>query len=386
MTTPPPFRPGISTLLTRHRRWLTGKRVALVSHQAAVDEHGLSSAERLWLTEGIDLTTILGPEHGYFGGAGETIRSRRHPRFGIPVYSLYGRARRPTPRMLRDCDIIVIDLQDLGARCYTYVSTIQEVLIAAERAQLPVIVADRPIPLACTPDGPPLADGFESFVASIPAPMLYAMTPGEAAGWMADTLGLNIDIRVALANGYNRDPSRNRSWPPWIPPSPGIVTWEAAQAYTSTVFTEAVPAIDCGRGSGLSFQLIGAPWINPAGVAEALDDLSLPGVTFHEHRYSPRVGRYASRPLDGLRMVITSPARFRPILTSVCILSVLQKLYGINRLWRAPKTRPRFFDALYGTDSVRTALLDGVPGPKIAGTWQRGLKKFRSTRSRHLLY
>jgi len=374
--------------LTRHRRRLAGRRIALVSHQPAIDPHGISTAELLWRANGIELTTILGPEHGYFctGGAGESIRSRNHPRYRIPVYSLYGRARRPAPRMLRNCDTIVIDLHDLGARCYTYVSTMLEVLIAAQESKLPVIVADRPIPLPCTPDGPAVAAGFESFVAAIPAPMLYAMTPGETATWLIEELGLDVDLRVCAMSGYNRDPARGRAWPPWIPPSPGIVTWEAAQAYTATVFTEAVPAIDCGRGGGLSFQLIGAPWIKPAAVIEALGDLSLPGVTLHEHRYAPRIGRYASKSVDGVRMVITSPARFRPILTSVCVLSVLQALYGPNRLWRAPKTRPEFFDALYGSDSVRLALLDGVPGPKIASTWQRDLKKFKSARARHLLY
>ena len=383
-----PFLPGLTTLLRGHADWLKGKRIALLSHQAAVDGQGVTSAERLWTDERVKLAAILGPEHGFYGvgGAGETMRSGRHRRYNIPVYSLYGKTRRPAPRMLRRVDAIVVDLQDLGARPYTYVSTLKEVMIAADRLHIPVIVADRPIPLAHAPDGPITQEGYESFVAAIAAPMLYAMTMGETALWLREQLALDVDVRVSRMQGYHRDPARRSNWPPWVPPSPAIVSWESAQCYTATVFTEAIPAIDCGRNTGLSFQLIGAPRLRAAELIERLGESPCPGVSFHEHTYVARTGPHSSKVLDGVRIAIRSPARFRPVSLSVAIVAALQDMLGVDRLWRSPKARLKFFDTLYGTPSVRLALMEGVSGHDVASSWQKKIARYKRSRREHLLY
>jgi uncharacterized protein YbbC (DUF1343 family) len=288
--------------------------------------------------------------------------------------------------MLCHVDVVVFDLQDLGARPYTYVATLRELLLAADAHGKEVIVADRPIPLRSAPDGPVTRPGFASFVAAIPAPMLYAMTPGETALWLRDALALKIPLRVAAMSGYDGAGPRGADWPPWVPPSPGIVSWESAQCYTATVFCEAMPAIDHGRNSGLSFQLLGAPWLRAPALLERLADGALAGVAFHAHRYIPRSGPYAGRALDGVRLSVTDPRRFRPVRTSIFIVSALQALHGRRRLWRGAGARPEFFDKLYGGDDTRRALQDGAAPEAIAAAWRGELRAFQRLRRKHALY
>jgi uncharacterized protein YbbC (DUF1343 family) len=380
------FRPGIDTLLSSGA--LRGRRVALISHTAAMTAAGATSAEALQASPGVTLAALFAPEHGFFGaaGAGDPVHTRRHPVWRIPVYSLYGRRLAPSPAQLRTLDALVFDLQDLGARCYTYVSTLRHTLEAAARAGLPVVVADRPVPLPATPDGPLLEPGFESFVGCVRTPLCYAMTPGETARWLQRDLGLKIDLTVARLSGYHREPRRGADWPPWAPPSPGIRSWETAACYLATVFTEGVAALSCGRTTTLPFQVFGAPWMKAEALREMLGDEKLPGVAFHPHPFIPPTDPYAGRLIPGLRMTVTDPALFRPARTSVSILAALQRLHGRRRIWGAPGTRPDFFDKLYGTDAVRLALLDGESGAALAARWKPGLAAFAVTRAKALLY
>lgn len=384
----PRFCPGIDTLLGRNKRWLAGRRVGLVSHLAAVDSRGCLTAERLWRDPDVELVCLMGPEHGFFGraGAGARCGSRRHPAWGIPVYSLYGRHRRPTPGMLRGLDTIIFDLQDLGARCYTYVSTLRLVLEAAAEAGQEVIIADRPVPLPLTVDGPVTEPGFGSFVALVGTPLSYGMTPGETACWLKTSLRLDVRLRVARMQGYFRQAPGGPGWPPWVPPSPAIVSWESAMCFPATVCFEALGAIDHGRRTGQPFQLLGARWMRGEETAEALSAQELPGVRFYAHRFdaSPREER--AKLLDGVRMAVVDPARYRPALTAVTIVAVLQALYGTGRVWAADRSRPEFFDKLFGTDTVRKALLDGEAPRTIAKGWAAPLRAFRQTRRNVLLY
>jgi uncharacterized protein YbbC (DUF1343 family) len=380
------FSPGIDTLLAQGI--LKGRRVGLISHTAALTSSGATSAEALQAAPGVRLISLFAPEHGFFGaaGAGDPVRSRPHPVWRIPVHSLYGARLAPTPAQLKAIDVLVVDLQDLGARCYTYVSTLKHALQAAAAAHRPVIVADRPIPLPVNPDGPMLQPGFESFVGCVRTPFSYAMTPGETALWLRRDLDLDLELTVAEMTGYRRQPHRAPDWPPWVPPSPGIRSWETAACYTATVFTEGVASISCGRTTPLPFQVFGAPWMKGEAMREALDSERLPGVAFHPHPFIPPSDPYAGRLIPGLRMVVTDPLTFRPILTSVAILAALQKLHGRRRVWGAPGTRPDFFDKLYGTDAVRLALLDGVSAGAMAERWRPELAAFARSRGRALLY
>ena len=221
------FHVGLDVLLDEQADLLKGKRIGLVSHMAALDGRGMGSAERVMGERGCRLTALLGPEHGFLGcaGAGETLGNRRHPVLRVPIYSLYGETRRPTAAMLRNVDVLLFDMQDIGTRCYTYVATLRHVMEAAAEFGKGVLVADRPIPLPMVVDGPMPDAGLMSFVASIPAPMVYGMTPGETALWLRRRLGLDLDLHVAPMRGYRRENRRAPDWPPWVPPSPGIRSW-----------------------------------------------------------------------------------------------------------------------------------------------------------------
>ena len=382
------FRPGISALLGPCSHWIQGRRVGLVSHPAAVDRRGTSSLDLLANHPSARLVSLFGPEHGFFGaaGAGETVKSTRLAPYGLPVHSLYGEHRRPTPSMLRGVDVIVFDLQDLGVRCYTYVSTLRYVLEAAAACGKTVVVADRPVPLPATLDGPMLDPEFTSFVGLVPAPFVYGMTPGEAALWLRSELSLDVELKVAPMANYRRQPSREAGWPPWIPPSPGIRAWESAQSYAATVFCEAVPAVDNGRGTSLAFQLIGAPWLDAEALLARLSAARLGGVCFHRHTYIASFGAWSGKRIAGLRLTVTDAAAFRPVTTAIHILHAIQAHHGRRRLWSGPQSNPAFFDKLFGTDVVRAALLDGAAPAEIAVAWPRARAAFSERRRSVLLY
>jgi len=382
------FSAGIDVLLSRHRGWLSGRRIGLVSHAAAVDSKGCSSAERLFREGDLRLSCLFGPEHGFFGAAqaGVACRNARHPHFGIPIFSLYGDTRKPDAGMLADIDTLVFDMQDIAARPYTFVSTLRYVLEAAAVSGKEVVVADRPVPLPDVLDGPVAEESMSSFVAMVRTPMSYGMTPGETALWLKESLGIGVQVRVAEMEGYRREGRRGRDWPPWIPPSPGMRSWESAMCYTATVGFEALAAVDHGRATNLAFQVIGSEWMNGWETAGRLNAFGLPGVRFYAHCYAARPLDKDVRLLDGVRIVVTEPAVFRPVLTGVSVIRCLQDMYGTKQVWAAGPTRAGFFDKLFGTTSVRKGLLKGKDAKTISSQWNRGIAAFRRTRDACLLY
>jgi len=376
------FRLGIENLIEEFTHRLRWQRVAILSHQAAVTTGGATSAQALRAAIGEKLVALFGPEHGFFGflGAGELTGSSLHEEWQIPIHSLYGQSRKPTPEMLEGIDVIIVDFQDLGARCYTYLATLRRTLEAAAEADIAVMVADRPIPTANIVDGPPLEPDWRSFVADAPLPMAYGMTPGETALWLQDQLGLNLSLRVVPCRGWLRPDPPPAVLPEWLPPSPGIRTIESARCYLATVFTEALPQVDCGRGTNLAFRLLGAPWLDAAAFGAALNDEKLPGVHFYPHRYRP--GHDDSQVLDGLRIAVTDPVLFKPVATSVAILSHLPQFFLQGNIWEAPATRPEFFDQLYGGPATRLALQAGTDWREIVAAWQPSLDAWQATRQR----
>lgn len=382
------FSTGIDVLLSERRSCLQGRRVGLLSHQAALCRDGATSAQRLHAELGAGLVALFGPEHGFLGqaGAGEATHTRRHPEWGIPVYSLYGACRKPTPAMLRRVDVVVCDLQDLGARCYTYLATLRNLLEAAAESGVRVIVADRPIPLPRIVDGPMLEPAHASFVGPAEMPMCTGMTPAESAQWLVQSLGLTVDLQVAPMHGWARGGRRGADWPEFVPPSPGIRTWESGMTYLATVFSEALPGIDCGRGTNLAFRILGAPWLRAEAFCERMNACGLAGVRFYPHRYVAEVPPYAGRALDGVRIAVTDPARFHPVATSVQVLRMLAQQYGAARVWRHKGVRPQWFDQLYGTMKVRQALQKGVSPGEIVAEWRAESSGFGVSRRKALLY
>jgi uncharacterized protein YbbC (DUF1343 family) len=246
-----------------------------------------------------------------------------------------------------------------------------------------VIVTDRPTPLPDIVDGPGLARRFECFVAPAPVPFCYGMTPGETARWLVAELELPVDLTVVPMQGYAREPAVTEL--PWLPPSPAIRTPATAAAYPATVCFEALGAVRFGRGTNLVFQAVGMHRGQYGELAERLRARSLPGVEFHPCRFVHTTAAAAGRIVNGARLTVVDPARYRPALTAVNLVHVCQQLLGKDRLWRRG-ARPDFFDRLFGTDSVRSALLDDEDPATIAAGWQPGLRRFRQRRQRILLY
>ncbi len=381
------MQPGIDILLSKHKDWLTNKRIGLVTHLAAVDSLGITSARRLWEEESLNLVSLFGPEHGFSisGAAGATCPSSQHPSWDIPIHSLYGNTRKPTDSMLQDIDTLVIDLQDLGFRPYSYVSTLKLVMEAASEQNIPLIVADRPVPLPRITDGPVTETGFSSFVALIDAPMAYGMTPGETALWIDKHYNLDLNLCIAKMQNYTRQSKRGEDWPSWVNPSPAIPSWESAMCFPATVFCEALRSIDCGRATDKPFQFLGAKWMRGEEVCDALTDAILTGFKCHPHRYAPHPAE-PNRLLDGIRISVTSPHEFRPIEASLAIIQCLRALYGQEQVWEPNVTRNEWFDKLYGTDSVRKALCDAENAESIAESWKVPLEDFEQERKECLLY
>jgi len=382
------FKLGLDVLLADHLDWLSGQRVGLVSHTAAIDSSGLTSAEKLRRCTGVNLSALFGPEHGFRGlaAAGALTPDESHSEWNLPIYSLYGATRKPTPEMLKGIDVLVVEFQDLGARPYTYVSTLALVLEAASESHIPVIVADRPIPLPLSADGPVTAPQYTSFVAALPLPMQYGMTPAETALWIRNRSLPDLDLRIAPMQGYDCECERQPSWPPWVPPSPRIRSWESASLFTCTVFGEALPALDYGSGTENSFQLIGAPWLERDRLCDSLAGSGLAGIHFAPIDYQAQSGLYKGTVLSGLRLHITDYSAFRPLTTCVTLLEHIIKLYGATPLWTAAGTRPEWFDSLFGTDQVRRALQKGTSAAEIISQWQPALTEYKRTRFPQFLY
>ncbi len=347
----PRFQTGLERWLASGARGWNGARFGLVAHAASVHRGGAHAVDLLRERFGRGLAAIFSPEHGFNGiaGAGERVEHARHSRWGIPIYSLYGAHRRPTPEMLRGLDALIFDVQDIGVRCYTYGSTLRLVLEAAAEANLPVLVADRPVPFYRDADGPVLDPALESFVGMIPgAPLVHGLTPAELARWLCRNLAISVDVHLLTLGGSPRGPAPE----PWIPPSPSIRSWPAARWYPATVFTEALPALDCDRSGPHPFQSLGAAWMDASRVLEAIGPMRGARMTPDAWKRSDGVS------VSGLRFseAASSKMPWRPVDIGFRCLRAVGEAHGRDRVWRARGARPEFFDQLAGAAYARRAL------------------------------
>ncbi len=396
--TPPcaPVKTGAAALMERGFDLLDGKRVGLVvNHTARVDDAHL--IDLVFAAPNVELAALFGPEHGLRGtaDAGEKVADGRDERTGAPAYSLYGATRKPTPDMLREIDVLVFDIQDIGARFYTYISTMGLAMQAAAEQGVPFVVLDRPNPLGGNyVSGFVLEPEHTSFVGQYPIPMVHGMTVGELAHMIRDHSmmeGLDaLELHVVEMEGWRRD----MLWPdtglPWIPPSPNIPDFETALVYPGAVFFEATAASE-GRGTRSPFVQVGAPWLHGQAAADSLNARNLPGVRFEAASFTPTSipgmashPKLAEQPLKGIRHILTDEHAFQPVETGIHVLDVF---------WRQAATaqeelvnRPAGLARLAGAQRLLDLLQQGASPATIAASWEREVAAFREARAASLRY
>ena len=378
----PLVRPGIDVLLTDSLRLVQGRRVGLLTNQTGVDRAGVSDVERL-MEAGIDLVAIFSPEHGYRGALDEeNIGHGVDSATGVPIFSLYGEVRVPTAGMLNGLDLLLVDLQDIGARPYTYVSTMLLAMQAAEAESVSVVVLDRPNPIGGDlVQGPMRDSSFTSFVGMLPVPMRHGMTLGELARYGSRVLGIEADLTVVPAGGWRRDIWFDGTGLPWVRPSPSMPDLESATHYPGTVIFEATN-LSVGRGTPVAFQVVGAPWLNaravvaalgaPAGVL-ATDTVVVPA--------SPPDGKYDRVALPSVRLLVVDREAYDPVALAVALLGAIRAVHPDSLA-----VDPRRLAQLLGTDRVWEELERGSAPSAIVQGWEAPLEAFRAERDRSLLY
>ena len=376
-------------LLECRLKLLKGRRVGLLSHQAALVNGGATSAQAMHRALRGSLKALFGPEHGYLGlaGAGEKTYSSVHPDWKITVHSLYGEMRSPSAEMLSGLDVVVCDLQDLGIRCYTYLATLVNMYRACRDAGVDFIVTDRPVPLPSIVDGAIARPELFSFVAPCHLPMVYGMTPAETVRWLSADEGDGFDpVTVPMRQWKRADSILRGVQGEFMPPSPAIKSRESALAYAALVFCEALPGIDCGRGTNMAFRVLGAPWLEAVKLSRSLNQKNIAGVEFHPHRYSAAVGVHKGRELDGIRLSVNDPTLFHPVACSLHILRELEKNYGEARIWRHKGVRQLWFDKLYGDSRIRRDLRNGKRLNSIFASWSAKMGDFLNLRDNVIIY
>lgn len=377
-----PVRPGID-VLAAGPAMLRGKRVGLLTHQAGIAADGRQTAVILATTPGLKLTALFAPEHGLDGSydAGEPVPGNIASR--TPVFSLFGGVFQPTRQMMDRIDVFVVDLQDVGVRPFTYVSTMALVMNAAREARKPVVILDRPNPQGGqVTDGPVLEPEFRSFIGPYPIPYVHGMTIGELAVLFNRAFGIGADLTVIKMEGWRRRMTWTDTKLPWVNPSPGITSPEAVFHYAATGPTDGTNLWNAVATES-RFQAVLAPWIDGPALAEIMNQHRLAGVTFTPSAIPhPRTGVI----YRGVRLHITDPAVFKPSATIVTILAEIRRLYPRQFVITPPRRGPYLFDLVWGTKDLRLAILRGDRPADIIARWQPALQRFQRLREAALLY
>jgi uncharacterized protein YbbC (DUF1343 family) len=375
------------------RALIAGRRVGLVSNPASVDSRLVHASDRLFGTGDWTLTTLFGPQHGFHSDLQENMIESPHARDAkrrLPVYSLYSETREPTADMLRGIDVLVVDLQDIGARIYTYIYTMANCLRAARAHGVHVVVCDRPNPIGGDAvEGALLDPAFASFVGQFPMPMRHGLTIGECARLFNEHFGLNARVDVVPMNGWRRGMYFDDTELPWVLPSPNIPTLDTAIVYPGAVLFEGT-LLSEGRGTTRPFELLGAPWIDGERFADAMNARGLPGVRFRPAFFEPTFHKHARASCGGCQIHVTDRTAFRPYRTGVELLDEFHAEAPATPLWRDPPyeyehTRPPI-DILYGSDRLRVAIDAGSGAGAVTADWGRDEEAFRATRQPYLLY
>ena len=392
-------KPGVEVLRDSGFRGLKGKRVGLVTNPSGVDRHLRSTIDILYEAADVNLVALYAPEHGVRGDvyAGGKVESGRDPRTGLPVFSLYGDTRQPTPEMLKGVDIMVYDIQDVGSRSYTFISTLGLVMRTCAELGIPVMVLDRPNPLGgLKVEGPLVRDGFHSFVGQYKIPYIYGLTVGELAR-MINEEGLNCgqkgnlpplkcSLTVVPMEGWTRDMLFPDTGLPWILPSPHIPYAETAVCYPSAgLCGEFYNYLNIGIGYTLPFATFAEEWIDADRLKALLDSWKIPGVAWRTIHYKPTSGRLAGKLIHGVQYYYTDYELATLTLTQFYVMEAVHQLYGKDPFPSAGD-RLVMFNKVCGSDYVSKTFSKRLKVEDIAGFWNADVADFRLLSENYYLY
>jgi uncharacterized protein YbbC (DUF1343 family) len=382
---------GSERLLQSSR--LSGKRVGIVCNPASIDSGYGHIVDRIAASTRVQLAAIFGPQHGFRSDVQENMIETAHGRDDrrrVPLYSLYSETRQPTAEMLQGLDVLVIDLQDVGTRIYTYIYTMANCMMAARQLGVPVIVCDRPNPIGgLDVEGPMVRPGNESFVGMYPIPMRHGMTIGELARLFNDRFGIGADLEVVSMQGWERTMYYDDTKLPWVLPSPNIPTLDTAIVYPGTVVFEGT-SLSEGRGTTRPFELLGSPGIVAETFADRLNALKLPGVFFRPAVFEPTFHKHARTTCGGCQIHVLDRTMFRPVVTGAALVAAFRAHDPGRFAWRDPPYEYEHvklpFDILAGSPELREQIERELPLDQIGQSWEADITSFNDVRRPYLLY
>ncbi|HHY58885.1 MAG TPA: DUF1343 domain-containing protein [Chloroflexi bacterium] len=383
------IKTGLQQLIEERHDLLKGRRIGLVTQPAAVTTD-LRSAEDALIAAGATLTALFGPEHGFDGAAadGAAVEHTIHPRLGVPVYSLYGADREPTDAMLAEVDLLIFDMQDVGVRFYTYLSTLYYLLRACGRTGIPLLTLDRPNPInGVAVEGPPVTPGLESFVGIIDIPIRHGMTLGELARLINAEQGFGADLTVLALTGWRRALWFDQTGLPWTPTSPGMPQLITATVYPGMCLVEGTNLSE-GRGTTLPFEIVGAPWLDGYRLAVTLNALDLPGVRFRPVYFTPSASKHAGEHCQGVQVHVMDRNAMHAVITGLHVIAACRAqapecFAFLESSWEG---RPPHFDLLAGDATLREGLALGYDVATLTAHWGAQEAAFRARRAPYLLY
>ena len=390
----PKVETGIEVLRNNNFNVLAGKRVGLITNPTGVDSKLISTVDILFHAKNVKLVALFGPEHGVRGdfSAGADVESSTDKETGLPLYSLYGKTSKPTPDMLKGIDVLVYDIQDIGCRSYTYISTMGKAMEAAAENNIPFVVLDRPNPLGGNiVEGNLVEDGFQSFVSAYKIPYVYGLTCGELAEMLnkEDMLkdGEKCKLTVVPMKGWKRSMSFEQTGLPWVLTSPHIPHFDTPEYYVVSGIMGELGTLSEGVGYTLPFQIFAAEWINADKLAEKMNALGLKGVLFRPINFKPYYGRDKDKELHGVEINLTDYRKVNLMSLQFLFMQVQTEMYpDKNPFTLASKERLRFFDNVCGTSKVRELFSKNMKYDDIKDFLNKDVKKFKELSKKYYLY
>ncbi len=384
---------GIEKVLEKPRNYFNSAKVGLICNQASVNHRFQHIADLFFENPEINLTTLFGPQHGIRGDVQDNMVETSHStdeKTGLPIYSLYSETREPTEEMLKDVDILVFDLQDIGGRVYTFIYTMANAMKACAKSGRKFIVCDRPNPInGIDIEGSLLEQGHESFVGMFPIPMRHGLTVGELADYFNREYEINCDLEVVGLEGWKRELYLDETDSPWVIPSPNMPTVETAVVFPGTVYFEGTQVSE-GRGTTRPFEFIGAPYIKEFEFAEQMASIGLEGVIFRPTNFIPTFQKHSGKPCGGVFVHVTDRNKFKPVLTGIAMVKVLLEMYPDEFKWKLPPYEYEFernpFDVIAGNVELREALESKKSVSEIKKSWNDDEEFFKDQREKYLMY